>query len=360
MGTYPNARVLTRKDLLAVQLRRAAQRSVRDGGGLLAAAVMPQTFLLPQEGARFAAAFREAAGAAAAGAASAQRPDELQNVWIYKPSSKSCGRGIRFVTDAREAQAAIRAAAEEEEARRERCGAGGRRPFAKGAAVVVQRYVHRPLLLAGFKFDLRIFVLVTSFQPLVAFVHRRGFARFATTRYSCEACSTALALRSNFAHLCNSSVQRHNQGALDDAHPVNCARALGDDAGGGRAPGEAEAGGGARARAQTHAGGTKTSLAFLWRRLQNEGALGRGSGGAERKVARLKANILGAVAKALIAANQSIPHAPQCFHLFGFDVLVDEALHPWVLEVNAKPSMACGTPLDVQVKAAVAADTLRM
>ena len=43
--------------------------------------------------------------------------------------------------------------------------------------VVVQAYVPDPLLLDGFKFDLRIYVVVTSFAPLEAFVYRDGFAR---------------------------------------------------------------------------------------------------------------------------------------------------------------------------------------
>lgn len=50
---------------------------------------------------------------------------------------------------------------------------------------MIQRYISNPLLLNGFKFDLRIYVVVTGIKEgkIHAFLADEGLARFCTEKY---------------------------------------------------------------------------------------------------------------------------------------------------------------------------------
>ena len=136
---------------------------------------MPTTFNLPKEYIPFVEQFH---------ADASQLADPGSNLWIMKPISLSRGRGICVVNDVSD--------------------------VLHSDPVVVQRYIRNPCLIDGFKWDLRLYVLVTSFNPLEAFIYEEGFARFATHPYSKESGD----ITNNFIHLTNSSIQgKHNDGA---------------------------------------------------------------------------------------------------------------------------------------------------
>jgi hypothetical protein len=50
-------------------------------------------------------------------------------------------------------------------------------------------------------------------------------------------------------------------------------------------------------------------------------------------------------------------HRTNCYELFGFDVIIDSDLKPWLLEVNISPSMATDAPLDLSIKSNLVCDT---
>ena len=54
----------------------------------------------------------------------------------------------------------------------------------KRQGCIVSKYVSKPHLLRGYKYDLRLYVLVTSFDPLKIYLFRDGLVRLATVPYS--------------------------------------------------------------------------------------------------------------------------------------------------------------------------------
>lgn len=71
---------------------------------------------------------------------------------------------------------------------------------------IVQRYIEKPLLIGGYKFDLRLYVCVPSYQPLVIYMYKEGLARFGTDKFSLND------LKNPFRHLTNSSINKLGPG----------------------------------------------------------------------------------------------------------------------------------------------------
>lgn len=71
----------------------------------------------------------------------------------------------------------------------------------KADPYVVQKYISDPLLIGGKKFDMRIYALCVSYQPLTVYLYRTGFARFTHHRYDLEDINNACKNNSFFLRI---------------------------------------------------------------------------------------------------------------------------------------------------------------
>ena len=70
---------------------------------------------------------------------------------------------------------------------------------------VISKYITNPLLINGYKFDLRIYVVVTCYEPLRVYVYKEGLARFASETYTAK-----FNKNNKYMHLTNYSVNKKN------------------------------------------------------------------------------------------------------------------------------------------------------
>ena len=70
---------------------------------------------------------------------------------------------------------------------------------------MISKYISNPLLINGYKFDLRIYVLVTSTDPLKIYIYNEGLVRFASEPYKVGQKG------SKYSHLTNYSINKKNE-----------------------------------------------------------------------------------------------------------------------------------------------------
>ena len=273
---FPGSFQLTQKDLMYRQVSKAQTLF-----GKPAFDFVPETFLLPSEFQEFVHRFEAA-------------PDLH---WIAKPNASSQGKGVFLV---------------------ERLD---QLPLTE--PYVVSLYLSSPFLIHNLKFDMRIYVLVTSYEPLRIYLYEEGLARFASEEYTGLTRKDARCM-----HLTNYSVNKRS----DNYVPNSDYRR--DNV------------------------GHKWSLTALFKHLETIGA----------DTDFLWTKIYDLIVKAVVAVQEEVVEActdlgltaGHCFDLFGFDVLLDNALKPWLLEVNLSPSLATDSSLDLFLKTNLLIDTFNL
>ncbi|CAJ0950830.1 unnamed protein product, partial [Mesorhabditis belari] len=273
---FPRSYELTRKDKLSDNIARAK----RNFGTPFD--FMPKSFVTPRDLSKLSMEIEE----------------NSQNLctYIVKPINSCQGKGIHFVNKADEVSLEKK--------------------------LLVSHYVANPLLVNGHKFDLRVYVAVTSFYPLICYVYSEGLARFASEQYS----STAENGK-EFVHLTNYSLNKNSTTFVKNETFFE------EDF------------------------GHKWTLGALLRHLQKRGV--------DSKLLMIRIEDL--VTKTLLSVQSTI--SAKCrtvlaintnFELFGFDILVDSKLKPWLLEVNLSPSLTCDAPLDSLVKTRLICDLFNL
>ena len=79
---------------------------------------------------------------------------------------------------------------------------------------MAQRYLHKPYLIDGLKFDLRVYVNITCFTPLRVFIYQEGLARFATSEYNSPIGSN---LNNLYMHLTNYAINKDSENFQQNA-----------------------------------------------------------------------------------------------------------------------------------------------
>jgi hypothetical protein len=84
--------------------------------------------------------------------------------------------------------------------------------------VVVQKYIHKPHLIEGFKYDLRIYVFVNGINPLRVYIYKDGLARFATEKYEKPSEKN---IGNLFMHLTNYAINKNSENFIQNTHQDN-------------------------------------------------------------------------------------------------------------------------------------------
>eukprot|EP00062_Callorhinchus_milii_P009796 gi/632953994/ref/XP_007892725.1/ PREDICTED: probable tubulin polyglutamylase TTLL2 [Callorhinchus milii] len=269
LNHHPKTMGITRKDNLARNLKRMS--------GVFGSAsynFSPVGFILPNDYTKFVAEYTK----------DKQANGGKAGYWICKPVDLSRGRGIFVFKDIED--------------------------LTYSCSVIVQKYISNPLLISGYKFDLRIYVCVTSFCPLTIYIYQEGLVRFGTEKFN------LMNLDNVFSHLTNTSINKFGPSYTLDKERVGsgCKWTM--------------------SQFRSFLQGLNINELLLWQRISN------------------------IVTLTLLTVTSSIKPLPNCFELFGFDILIDDNIKPWLLEVNCSPALTIECTADVIVKKGLVYDLL--
>lgn len=121
-----------------------------------------------------------------------------QNIWVIKPANMNQGKGIEIFKKLSDIENFF--SVQE-----------------KNTYWVAQKYIEKPLLYHGRKFDIRVWVVVTGRNEI--YFYKKSYMRTSSMEYSVEE-------NDNYIHLTNNCLQRHgeNFGKFEEGNtlPIEC------------------------------------------------------------------------------------------------------------------------------------------
>ena len=311
---FRNNYELTRKDHMVKNLKRMRKSLEKEGRADEAACwdFYPTTYVVPQEYGLFYEEFK-------------RNPD---STWIMKPVGSAQGRGIFLFTK-------LSQISEWKVGSKWRPNVGQGDHTTPGETVenyVAQKYIDRPYLVGGKKFDLRLYCLVTAFAPLTVWMYRAGFARFSNHRFSMAKSD----LHRAHVHLTNVAVQKR------EAEQAK--------AGGGGEGGASKGAGTMGDEGDWEIDGSKWDL----KQLKLFVASRHGMSAANKMTWEMQMVMV----RTLIACAPVMINDKHCFELYGFDVMIDSDLRPWLIEANSSPALTATSKSDYELKFQLLKDTL--
>ncbi|KAJ8277796.1 hypothetical protein GJAV_G00080150 [Gymnothorax javanicus] len=280
---FPGMGEICRKDCLARNMAKMIKSQPQEYS------FIPKTWIFPAEHTQFQTYAKEL------------RRKRKQKTFIVKPANGAMGHGISLIRNCEKLPAQDH--------------------------FIVQEYLDKPFLMEGYKFDLRIYILVTSCDPLRIFLYNDGLVRMGTEKYHAPNDSN---LNQLYMHLTNYSVNKHNEHFERD---------------------------------ETVDKGSKRSIGWFTEFLRTN----------DHDVAKFWGDVSELVVKTLIVAEPHVLHAYRmcrpgqppgsesvCFEVLGFDIILDRKLKPWLLEINRAPSFGTDQKIDYDVKKGVLLNALRL
>lgn len=270
---------------------------------------------------------------------------------IVKPADGSQGDGIFLVRDPQDLE----------------CKLAAKPHWGAGFGALAQTYVPSPLLLDGLKFDLRLYAVVTSIDPLKAYLCKEGLARFCTAKYEAPTAENANQI---YMHLTNYAVNKRSPNFVynDDPFSANTAASKrplstlmaqidAHEEAQGRKFDEAKFFSACEEVVVVLLQSVAPVLKVTYNRVAAEAQ--REAKAAKAAKAKSKAKPKGKAKRKSEDSDEEDEESeeedddddddsdaafePNCFQVLGVDVLLDERLQPWLLEVNARPSMEIDT-----------------